>query len=737
MSEQAAYRLQIDWDRDGFFCDGVTASDPLNLVTAPVTFHGLFYFGASANSAVSLSWEATAWGLRVWTVVTGGDADGGIAIGQNEDAPAMTVIPVLPSTEYTVQIAVQLVSAAGSADLRLTVVNPANDAVITSFNFTPTTAWATYTRTFTSGASQTAARIDVRKRTDSAATTFKATGPLLVAGASAPSAFNAGHISNPYDDLWAFCDAVTFRYGIDQYTEAVAPASSLTAVLNNIDHVFAPENPPLERSTGVLQNTGAPVIATEALLGTSLAGDDGMWLRPGFFSRGMLARLQADYAGETHTLYLGTLDSLRADAGTHGGRRATITVIDPVPQLERAQYDADLQLNVRTDAVLTQLFERGELLYPYPAQTWLLGVPGASELGVTTWLFENRLTDFDAGDTTLEFAGDTTGTGVLTSAVQLIRDVVYAELGGRFFWDARAGQFRFFRRTRDIRTLAAASAPGVLELDAPPEYAWGDDLINKVAVTYYPRVIGAAASVLYTLGSVPMSLAAGQARTMSVRFQVVDAPNATVAGQDMILPVPGLDYTTTANADGTGASQNASLTVNANFHALGAELTFVNTGGAPLYVQTFQLRGTPLVSYRAVQASAVASDSLVAQGEYRRTIDLPALGDAALAESYATYLVQRYKQPIGRISAASVWANRDAATMARVLGMAVGDHVRLHDPFLNNQAAKVLVTGMTHTILPNGSHQLRLNAEPLDRYLYWILGDATLSVLGSTTRLSI
>lgn len=738
MSEIAsAYRLQVDWDRDGYFCTDVQVNDPLNLIPAPVTFHGLYYYAATSNSTVALSWEDTDYGTRVWTVSNGGDAAGGIAIGQNEDAPTMNVIPVVPGTQYTVQVWVQKVSASGNADLRLNLVDPVTSTVVATTNFTPATDWGAVSLTFSANATQQWARIDILKQSVAATMTFKVAGTMLVEGSSAPSAFNAGDVSNPYDDIWSLCEGVRFSYGTEQYTEAVAPASSMMVRVNNIDGVFSPENPPAERSRGAVASSIAPVIETDAFIGIELVGDDGSWLRPGFFSRGMLARLQADYDGTTYTLYIGTLDRVDADAGSRGERGATLTIIDPVNRLYAAQYNPDLQLDVRTDEVLSALFDSGVLLYPYPAQYWLLGVDGASELGVTTWLFENRLTDFEQGDTTLEFAGDTTGAGVIASPNDLVRDVVGAELGGRFFWNARTAQFRFFRRTRDIRDVSTASAPGVLELDTPPEYVWADDLMNKVAVTYYPRVVGDAGSVMYTLGNVPMSLGVGQPRTMTVRYQVADALNASIAGQDMILPLSGVDFSATENADGTGADLTTSLTVSCNFHATSADLTFYNNGVVTLYVQLFQLRGTPLVSYRAVQTTAYAGDSIVAQGEFRRVIDLPALGDPELAESYANYLVQRYKQPIGRISAATISANRDAATMVSVLDMEIGDHLLLYDSFLNNQAAKVVVTGMTHAISAQRMHDLRLSVEPLSRYLYWILGDDVLSVLGTTTRLSI
>lgn len=736
MGEQASYQLHIDWDRDGFFCDGVQVSDPLNLIPSPVRLHGLYAYGATANSTFEVLRLATDYGTRVWQVDTGGDNGGGLRVGQNETTPTLNVIPVLPATQYSIRVWVRLISAVGNADLRLRLSDPVTDTAIDITNFTASSSWTAVTLTATTAAAQTWARIELTKRTTTDQMVFQAAGLMLVAGASAPTVFNAGDASNPYDDIWAFCEGLRFSYGTDQYTEAVAPASSLVVTVTNIDGAFSPENPPVERSKGDVQNVAPPVIDSPVTVGVEVEGEPGAWLRPGFFSRGMLARLRAAYAGTTHDLYTGILDRVRPAAGERGARRAELTFNDPVPQLNSAQYDPPLQEDVTTGATLEALFDSGVLLYPYPADFWLLGVPGASELGASTWLYENTLTDFETGETALAFAGDTTGAGNLTSAQAYIREIVYAELGGRFFWDGKAGQFRFFERTRDLMISGTPDAPGALELTEPPEYVWGDDLLNRVTVTYYPRVIGDIASTLYAMGNLPLAIAAGQSRSLTVRYQVADASNAQVAGKDMIVPVPTVDYSANASADGSGADLTDALAVTCNFNALSADLTLVNSGGATLYIQRFHLRGTPLISYRAVQTTAFDGASMLAQGEYRRTVDLPALGDALLAESYANYLVQRYKLPVGRIAAASLNANRDAATMQNVLAMQIGDHTLLYDAFLNNQSAMMVVTGMTHTISPLGTHWLRLAVEPLDRALYWILGDATLSLLGETTRLS-
>lgn len=734
------YNLLIDWDRDGFFCQGVLPSDPLNLIPNPVTWNGLPFQTITSGSTAGLSDNTTSfgdyqdlYGTQELFVDTGGDSGGGVYIGRDPNTSAVATIAVLPLTDYVVRVAVRLSFTVGTAQLTMNVRDQ-NNVQLGALTFTPSTIYATHDVTFTTLDSSTFIFIGIRKSITDDQTAFFATGVLMVPGSTAPDRFNAGALSNAYDDIISLCESITASYGIPQYTEAVAPAASMTVIASNVNGELSPENPPADRSLGAV-NTVAPVIETAVTIGTAITGDDGTWRGTSFFSRGVLARLQAVGEGSpppTYHLWIGTLDSVTATVGAFGERRATLTFTDPTPRLSSAQYYPALMEDVTTDEALSAFFDAGELAYPYPGAFWLLGVPGASELGVTTRLYQNRLTDFDTGDTTLVFAGDTTGSGRQNSALEFIRDIVYAELGGRFFWDAREAVFKFFKRTRDIFITASASAPGVLELDDPPEYVWGDDVRNNITLTYYPRVVGAVDSVMYSLGNLPMTLSAGQNRNMTIRYQVADAPFATIAGKDMRVPVPAIDYTANFNADGSGSDATDSLTVICTFNAISADLTLINNSVSAIYIQTFQLRGTPLVSLKPVQTTAVDGASIIAQGEFKRTLDLPALGDATLAESYANYLVQRYKTPIGRIGAASFWVNRGAQ-----LDLSIGDHVLLADSFLGNAATSYVVTAITHTITPTRSHWMRLTVEPLDRNVYWILGDPVLSVLGVTTRLGI
>jgi hypothetical protein len=770
MAQADRYQLLMDWDRDGFYCQDVALTDPLNQLPNPVSWHGLFYVPATALSTAELRREDSAYGVYVLRIDSGGDALGGVVIGEHEGG-VLYSIPCRRLFDYTVTFWVRKSGITDDSTVfEVSVLDDADTLLNTPVTFAFGNDFAQVTTSFTTLITSTYLKISILKPSgDTMQSTLDIAGLMLVEGTEAPAVFNAGDISNARDDIFPYCESVQAAYGIPQYAEVMAPPSSMTAVLTNIEGEFSPENPPVGWGAGAVNLTAPgiqteayvgqelqgddgtyadgvnniipPSISTTAIAGVEIQGDDGAWLREGFFSKGLLAKLLA-----THTvdgietdfpLYIGTLATVQVDAGMVGGRRTVLTFGDVMTALNRAEYRPPLQEDVTIDEVIEVPFEDGVVAYPYPADFWLLDVEGASELDISTVLFENRLTDFETGDTTLAFAGDVTGGGQMAHAAEFIRENVTAELGGRFFWDARDGLLRFFNRTHDIRQTALAEAPGVIELDEPAVYVWGDDVLNYVVVTYYPRVIGAANSTLYSLGNAPLTLSAGQNRQMTVRYQVTDALHAAVAGKDMQTPVPTLDYTATANADGTGGDLTTTLQTVVTFNATSADITLINGGGVALYLQTFNLRGTPLTSYQPAQVTAMDSLSIVAQGEQKRALDIPALGDIDLAQAYAESLTQRYANPVGRIASATLWANRDEATLVALLPLAVGEHVLLYDPFVNNIAREYVVTALAHTLTPAKTHRVRLTVEPLDRYLYWILDDDVLSILDETTRIGL
>lgn len=709
----ATYKVLMDFDQDGFFCEGVLPTDPLNKIVG-ARQSGIGWAQGFAYEGFS---SARAYGVHsdgVWTYTTtqlSTAPNAGIALntivfgaGRFDPAPpgAVDSIPVLALTTYTVRLWIKTVSGSNSVTFVATNQNlttqGANTVVQTAG------VWTERTITFTTDEQTTYMAFYAYQPATAGGQVFQTRGLMLVEGSVMPAIYNAGEVSNIYDDITPYMERMQWGYGIPLYSDVISPPSTLTLELNNLSGDWTPEN------------ASSPFYP---------------------LNRGSLIKVSAVFNAVEYTLFQGVSTSFKPTPGAKGKQTATITVGDPMAKAIQNEYTPDIQLNVRTDEVLEAAFDSGAVLYPYPGHNWLLGVPGASELSSTTVVFLQLLTNFEQGDSVFTFAGDITGQDQPVTVQRVLREYLYAELGGRLWWDAPTLQFKFYRRTHDARSTPTLTTINALELDEPPEYVWGDDLINHFTLSYFPRSIGAALSVLYAMGNLPLSLSAGSSRQIRARYSTPAAPDATTAALTTITPVAGVDYIANAAADGSGASKTANLAVYVVFHATGADITLTNSDAATIYITTFQLRGTPLTTFTRDSIIAQDGESQIRHGEYRRAIDMPALDSADLAQQYANYLLQRYKTPLGRFAAFSLWGNRSAADMLINLSTQIGDAFMVSDPVVMNAITDYIVTAVAHRVDARGSHWTRFTLEPLNRAIFWILDDAVLSLLDSTTKLGL
>lgn len=710
----ASYKTLFDFDQDGFFNEGVLTTDPLNLIVGArqngMRWGQIYgYEGFETTRA----WEPHDSGVWTYTSIQLTTADNVGAVpngivyggGRLDPPPPADIegIAVLPLTEYTVRVWARVND--GELSVSLVIRNQLGTLLETASTVAQSAdVWTERTITFTTDEQTTFLAVQIYQAMGVALQSLSTRGLMLVLGDTLPTAFNAGAASNAYDDISAYVEGLVWGYGIPIYSEAISPPAHLEITLNNRSGDWTPEN------------SASPFYP---------------------LNRGSLVKVVATYNAIEYTMFQGVTTSFQIDIGEHGKQQARVLVGDPMSKADRAEYLAELQLDVRSDEVMQAVFDSGTVLYPYAGHNWLLGVVGASELSSTTVTFVENLTDFEEGDTSFNFAGDITGAGHPVTAGRVLREYAYAELGGRLWWDAPTLKFKFQRRSHAARTTPSLTTIDHLELDEPPVYVWGDDVLNHFTLSYFPRKVGSVGSILYSMANLPLALAAGAERSIKVRFSSTTAPDATIAALTTILPVASTDYTANANADGSGANKTSVLNVNVTFSAIGATILLENQDSATIYVTLLQLRGTPLTAFTRDSVVEFSGESIVAHGEYRRSLDLPALDDAALAKDYANLLVQRYKEPLGRIESFSLWGNRSATNMALALGTEIGDAFELYDPIAMNAITEYVVTALSHQVNARGSHMTRITVEPLARATLWILDDAVLSLLGDTTRLGL
>lgn len=528
-----------------------------------------------------------------------------------------------------------------------------------------------------------------------------------------------GTYSDPLSDISIYMLAVEYRYGLSKPYQEMAQPARMQVVLDN--------------------STGAWSVGKIGALFS------------GAFKKGALVRLRytywdgADY--QTATRFIGTLSQVMPDSGELFGKRtATLIVEDPTLRLQDAEYVPPLLTNVTTDTAIKRVFDDAAIVYPYPHRYWMLGVVGASELGSTTTLFDHDITDFTTGISVLPYTGDNADEGRGVSALSFIRDVVAAEMGGRFYWDAPTGKYKFLSRQQYSSARATIDLDSYIVQEPAPEYHYADDLRNQVTISYELKSLKPASQILYSAGNVPFSLSAGQARQFTVRYQDPLEPTARVGGTDMITPVATTDYLANTLANGTGSNLTAFVLLTVEFRANSAIINLINSSNVTMYITLLQLRGTPLVSYGKETIYNQQNDSVFAYGEFPYSMNLPLVESAMAVEDYALLIVNRFGNPISRHERVTIVLSAlpFQSLSQAILLIKVGDTVTYYDPLLQlanyvdgeYREPAYMVVGEEGRITGRHKWESTFILEPAVRNVFWLLGVAGRSELDSTTLLA-
>lgn len=511
--------------------------------------------------------------------------------------------------------------------------------------------------------------------------------------------------------IWAL--AYEWRVGMQQAYQEVAPPARLMITLDNSDGAWN------------IENSSARFY--------------------GLFTRDVRIRFRVAWVngdeidGAPFTefnRFLGTIRHIEVGVGTLGEKIATLTVEDPMLDLLDNEYHPQLQTDVTTDVALAAIFDDPEALaYPYPHNYWMLGIAGASELGVTTQLFDHDITDFETGRTTLDYVGHNADVGQGINAQSLIRTIVASEAGGKFFWDARQSRFRFWDRyySQGLDTSSVLDLSPYILQDTPPVYVYAEELLNQVEISYEETELGTPGSVLWQQ-STPVSISAGQTRQFTARYRDPDVTSARVGGINMIAPVAVTDYTANTQSDGGGSDVTSSIGVSVQFSAMSAKVSVANPTDATAYLTACQIRGQPLTTYTRSTATALDGDSIYANGLFFGARNLPLVQDAEFAQDYALSIVSHFKDPIGRFERVTIDMRR---VPKEVLALDIGDVVSISDPQLDNAVTLYLIVGEEGRVSGGNTWDCTFVLEPFRRQTFWVLDQVGGSELGETTILAL
>lgn len=442
---------------------------------------------------------------------------------------------------------------------------------------------------------------------------------------------------------------------------------------------------------------------------------------------GMLVRVRMTYDGTTQTLWVGRVVNFQPHFGSK--RRdnifMTIRCEDLMATLQRADYEAPLQTDVRVDEALTTIFDSGVVSYPCEQSYWIIGM---SLLGINTRLHAyNSLIDFEIGKETLLYAGTVTSDERQSvPAMMVIQSLVQQEAGGRFFW-SRDGTFVFHNRWHDIElatdiagnTKATLTAEDIDQI----EMGGGDDIANMVTVAYRPKSVGTAGSTLADFTGVPFTIRAGDERKVRLRYIDPDNPKTRVAAKDVIDPVQGVDITTTSGQ----------LTITSEIGATSSTLSLMNGTSDDIEVTQVQIRGTPLFEYEQDTFIENNWESMQEYGKRPRNYETE-IQVAATAEGFAKQLIYEFGTLAIRVASITVAAGKSATHAALVRDASIGDLIEIDDSAYSGHKAHYVIVGERHNI--SGGQQLHTVTYILrrhDKLPAWVLGVAGFSELGEST----
>lgn len=361
------------------------------------------------------------------------------------------------------------------------------------------------------------------------------------------------------------------------------------------------------------------------------------------------------------------------------------------------------------------------------------------------------LIDFEVDTRTLDVVGGEWRAGE-TNALRAAQEVVDSVAG--LFWAARDGTLTY--KTLDWYLLRAAQ-PVALSVDSDASAMQCevtlDDVTNVVTASSWTRrdvVSGVLArgpdviSVPGRWGEEPVERWTASAPTASgvvtQRLPYINPDTGKyMAALSVAHPIAGTDYTINEFKDGTGFNYTNSGLVRISIAPGGADLevTLSNAALGTLYVRGLQIKGQRYSDASETQITRRDDTSIALYG--RRTpltLSLPFTVSQDFATALVEYTLGRGANPIPRVQMVSFTNVREVGGVD-LYGLDIGDVIQITDYQTGIVAQKALILGIDGTMAVDGTCGITFALDRLDDVTYWILDDATYSKLGDTTRLGV
>lgn len=211
------------------------------------------------------------------------------------------------------------------------------------------------------------------------------------------------------------------------------------------------------------------------------------------------------------------------------------------------------------------------------------------------------------------------------------------------------------------------------------ERSHGDNILNRVKVTAYPKRVDTTEQVLFSLGS-PIALAPGETKTFTGKYVDPSGGGAQVnaISSAMVEPVATTDYLMNRSKLGTSTNITAYLTVSVVYGTAAPIYTVKNTSTYTGYVIKLQARGYGVYQDNPIYIEVEDADSQDAYGVCDLSIEQQYQRDIVRGEGLAATLLYLNKNPVTKLDRLTMTANNSSKNMLAFLTMDVGDKVNLN-----------------------------------------------------------
>lgn len=409
----------------------------------------------------------------------------------------------------------------------------------------------------------------------------------------------------------------------------------------------------------------------------------------------------------------------------------TIIAQDDIDSLKRVPVGAfPLMIDTQAGDLAERLISRA-FVPPGRFATWRLDHPQACALGEGSTLSDaDTGVDLDAGQSIFPWAGDTWIADL--PCLNALRDVCLSEWGT--FYIAADGTPTFkdrHARPKHVDADAELSAR-LAGLTVEQEAA---RIANRIELTVHPREVSDETAVLWQANH-DIQIKPGQVRVITCPFSDPDQQVAHIAGEDLIVPVPGVDFTATAGTGDGGADVTNQVQIEMAAGGMSARLTLASTADEKIVrIHDLQVRGKPIRTFYPAAVAVEDAVSKVTVGRHLLQIDLPFQEDSTEAEDLATMLIANRKDAHPWL-AVTVEATADGTLLTHALARDAGSRLQLTDLDLGLDEAACFVDHVRHEVERGGiSHRVVWRTSPADLDRYWALGTSQ-ARLGQSNRLA-